>query len=331
MKKLIVLLAVLLLASPALATVNIIIANEGGKAAIKYQTTGEKVRAFALDITVTPGSTITAVSDFIKGESTAAKPGYGIFPANFARYITVGADGEVANWDVNGYTPVAAGTDTGALGGLGTAGVTIEMGSLYYPTSDTSPNAPGTSGTLCKLAVSGPCKMTAVLNAVRGNVVLTDPAAAASVVTTQATNVDVGGVAECFPSADPKYNDWVALGKPDCWCYARQCHGDADGKAQGAEKSGIYYVGTTDLNVMMVAWQVKEPPFGPGIASVVEPVSGVHGICADFARDQQGADKSGVYRVGTNDLNILLDKWLVKEPTFGLGVPPDCGGNKVPQ
>jgi hypothetical protein len=173
--------------------------------------------------------------------------------------------------------------------------------------------------------------MTAVLNAVRGNVVLTDPAAAASVVTTQATNVDVGGVAECFPSADPKYNDWVALGKPDCWCYARQCHGDADGKAQGAEKSGIYYVGTTDLNVMMVAWQVKEPPFGPGIASVVEPVSGVHGICADFARDQQGADKSGVYRVGTNDLNILLDKWLVKEPTFGLGVPPDCGGNKVPQ
>jgi len=323
MRKIALPLAVLLLATPVLAAVRITIENDSGAALIKYATDGEKVRAFALDITVDGAATIDAISQFHKGESTAASPGYGIFPANFGQYITVDADtGEVESWDVDEYTPLADPCDPGALGGLGTDGVTLEMGALYYPTDDTSPNAPPNSGTLCKLEVSECCNMSAVVNAIRGGVVLTD-ATSVDPDLSVATNVAICSE-ECFPSSHPAYNTWVAVGKPECWCYPRQCHGDADGGSAGSTKTGVYYVGTADLNILISAWLIKEPPHGDGIASVP------NGICADFARDQAGSTKTGVYRVGTSDLNILVEYWLDKEPPHGDGVPADCGGTLEP-
>lgn len=63
---------------------------------------------------------------------------------------------------------------------------------------------------------------------------------------------------------------------------------------------------------------VKEPPYGPGVASIA------NGICADFAHDHSGSEKTGIYRVGPSDLNILITNWLIKEPPHGPGVPPDC-------
>jgi hypothetical protein len=317
MKKLRMLLAVLVAASPALAAVRITAVPDGTKVAINYATDGEKVRAFALDITVDKGKIVT-ISDFIRGESTAAKPGYGIFPANFARYITVNADtGEVAKWDVNDYTPVADPCDSGALGGLGTNGITIEMGALYYPTADNSPNAPPNSGTLFKLTLSETATVTVALNEIRGGVVLTDPEKPATVTLSQATAVVAAG-SNAAPSSGSDYAEWVAVGKPACWTYARQCHGDADGKAV-AGATGTYYVGTDDLNILISAWQAKEAPFGPGIASIE------NGICADFSHDKEGNAETGWYRVGQNDLNILIANWLVKESPAGPGVPADCG------
>lgn len=316
MKTLCALLAVLLAASPVLAAVRIIAEPAGNTVAIKYATDGERVRAFALDITVDKGN-IVEISDFIRGESTAAKPGYGIFPANFARYITVDADtGEVAKWDVNDYTPVADPCDSGALGGLGTSGITIEMGALYYPTDDSSPNAPPTSGTLFKLTLSETATVTVALNEIRGGVVLTDPETPATVTLSQATAVVPGG--DVAAAGSQEYAEWVAVGRPACWTYPRQCHGDADGQAVAAS-TGTYYVGTDDLNVLIKAWQVKEAPFGPGIASIE------NGICADFGHDKEGNSETGWYRVGTNDLNILIANWLVKEAPEGPGVPADCG------
>jgi len=327
MRKLSFVLAVLLLAGPAMAAVQIVVEPEGNNvAAVKYVNDGNiKVRAFALDITVDKG-TIEGISDFIRGESSAANPGYGIFPANFGRYITVDPDtGEVANWDVNDYTPVADPCDPGALGGLGTSGITVEMGALYYPADDDSVNAPANSGLLFKLTLSEPASVTVALNEARGGVVLTDPTVAATVNLSQATGVTVGGGAtggDLLPANHPKYAEWVAVGKPACWAYPRQCHGDADGMAEG--KNGFYYVGTSDLNTLMTAWQVKEPPFGPGIAAIE------NGICADFARNQEGDAKTGYYRVGTDDLNILIANWMKKEAPNGPGIPGDCGGNLQP-
>jgi hypothetical protein len=317
MRKLSLLLAVLLVATPALAAVKIIVEPAGTTVAVKYQTDGEKVRAFALDIVVDKGS-ITGISEFVRGESTAKNPGYGIFPANFARYITVNADtGDVAKWDVNDYTPIADPCDPGALGGLGTKGITIEMGALYYPADDSSPNAPPNSGQLFRLSLSEPANMTVTLNEIRGGVVLTNPETPATVDLSLASAAVVGS-SNLLAQSRPDYAEWVAVGKPVCWTYPRQCHGDADGKAV-ASSTGTYYVGTDDLNILMNAWQVKEPPFGPGIASIQ------NGICADFTHSAEGNATTGWYRVGANDLNILIENWLVKEPPAGPGVPADCG------
>lgn len=319
MRNIVVTLAVLLLAGAASADVTISVVDKGGcMADIVYDAgAGPKVRAFALDITVDAG-TIVGISGYIKGESTAAAPGFGIFPANFARHITVdAATGDVADWDIADYTPVADAADPGALGGLGTAGITVEMGALYSPTDDASTEAPPAAGTLCTIELSENATVNLAENAIRGGVVLTDA--------TAATVVLNGGPVTCEEESclagTPDEAEHIAVGKPECWCYAKQCHGDADGQTGGSPKTGVYSVGTADLGILINAWLVKEPPHGPGIASVE------NGICADFARDQGGSPKTGVYRVGTSDLGILIENWLVKEPPHGPGVPGDCGGD----
>ncbi len=193
MRKVVLITAVLLLAISASAAVRIIVENDGGMAAIKYQTDGEKVRAFALDVTVSTG-TIDNVTDFVVGESTAANPGYGIFPAAFSQFIEVDAEtGEVVAWDINDYKPVADPCDCpdDTLQGLGTSGITLEMGALYSPAEDNSPNAPGNSGTLCKLVLSEGANVTVTTNACRGGVVLTNPSQEAVVDTTAAVSVAI--------------------------------------------------------------------------------------------------------------------------------------------
>jgi hypothetical protein len=336
MKKLSLVLAALLSTSPAWAAVQITVVPNGKTATIKYATTkGEKVRAFALDLTVDKG-TILKISDFIRGESTAQKPGYGIFPGSFRHYITVNPNtGEVATWDVNDYTPVADPCDYASdslggkstLGGLGTSGITVEMGALYYPTDDSSPNAPLNQGTLFKLTLSDTAKLTVKLNEARGGVVLTDPNVVAAVDLTGASGISIASSnssSVTLASSSAQYAEWVAVGKPICWTYPRQCHGDADGLKEGSAQTGFYYVGPNDLSLLVAAWQVKEPPLGPGIATIT------NGICADFAHDQGGSATTGFYRVGSTDLNRLVESWLVKEPPAGPGVPSDCGANLQP-
>jgi len=317
MKKLSLALATLLWTTPAWAAVRIIVEPSGKTATIKYATDGEKVRAFALDITVDKG-VIQGISDFMRGESTKEKPGYGIFPANFARCIRVDPDtGDVAKWDISGYTPVADPCDPGALGGLGTKGITIEMGALYYPPDDNSPNAPPTQGTLFKLTLSEPAKLTVKPNQLRGGVVLTN-AESAVVNTTEATGIAIASFSDGLPPTHKDYAEWVKVGRPLCWTFPRQCHGDADGLKEGDAKSGFHFVGMNDLRIFTQAWKVLEPPFGPGIASVE------NGICADFARDLDGNATTGFYRVGVTDLNRLMEYYL--KPN----VPGDCGGSLQP-
>ncbi len=171
MRKWILFLAVLTIASTASATVEIIVKNVNGMAEIHYKTTAdEPISAFALDVTVDAGN-ITGVSGFVMGESTLAAPGYGIFPASFAAAITVDPEtGEVADWNLADYTPLANPLHPGALGGLETPGVTLEMGALYADAAD----APRAEGLLCKLAISEEANITIGLNEIRGGIVLKD-------------------------------------------------------------------------------------------------------------------------------------------------------------
>jgi len=134
----------------------------------------------------------------------------------------------------------------------------------------------------------------------------------------QTVFIYLGIEAPCFPVNDPDFVDWLEVGAPDCWCYARQCHGDADGDRQASSFSGYMWVSTDDLRVLINAWQVKEPPKGPGILTIP------NGICADFDHQRQGSAFAGYMRVSTNDLAILIGSWQVKEPPKGPGIPPDC-------
>jgi hypothetical protein len=117
----------------------------------------------------------------------------------------------------------------------------------------------------------------------------------------------------CFPTSEPNMSNWKAMGKPRCWCYQRQCKGDATGVVEGGAKSGYYWVGSPDLQVLLKAYQVLEPTFGNG-------VQGEPNICASFKHYKEGGAKSGYYWVGSPDLQILLKNYQVLEPTFGSGI-----------
>ena len=89
----------------------------------------------------------------------------------------------------------------------------------------------------------------------------------------------------CILSDCSDYADWVAWGKPVCWCYPRQCRGDSDGL-----KVGPYWVQMLDLNALVAAFNKTD--------SVLETIP--NGICSDF--DHM---KVGPYRVQMLDLNIF--------------------------
>jgi hypothetical protein len=284
MRTLILALTVLLFAAPVWATVTITLDDLGDrKIAVNYTSTeGERIRAFALDIDATDGNIID-VNEYAIGDDNG---GYGIFPGSFAAApIAVNpTTGQVDNWAVAGYSPVAPAGDPDALPGIGTSGVTIELGSLY----DTA--APSqTGGMLCTITVDENVTQVCVTaNAIRGNVVLESAAEVQDLVMGPCWTPPDG----CqFPPSDPHYQDWVDFGKPECWCYARQCHGDADGLKQGNSILGFQYISTNDLIVLANAWQVKEDPKGPGILSVPG------GICADFDHAVQGNAILGWQRV----------------------------------
>ena len=108
----------------------------------------------------------------------------------------------------------------------------------------------------------------------------------------------------CFPRKFTTLNDWVALGKPDCWCsgYKYQCDGDADVKDSGGVAK--YCVFTGDLNLIVDNW--KKPPSDP-----------TFNPCADI---DHKAQVMGNYRVFTNDLEIVVRNWKKKCAEL----PGDC-------
>jgi len=94
------------------------------------------------------------------------------------------------------------------------------------------------------------------------------------------------------------YVNWVTNGKPQCWAYPRQCHGDADGK-----KLGTQWVSNNDLIVLKGSITKAATAIPPG------------GRCADFDHN-----KLGTQWVSNNDL-IVLKAYITKAETS----IPMCG------
>jgi predicted outer membrane repeat protein len=105
---------------------------------------------------------------------------------------------------------------------------------------------------------------------------------------------------DCFPANYSTYNDWIALGSPDCWCAPTcgsgyQCDGDADGVR--SPYPGLYRCFIGDLNLIVDNW--KRPPDHPKFNP-----------CADIDHKAQGIPK---YRVFTNDLARLVACWKKRD------------------
>ncbi len=180
MKKLALLVAVLLIATPAMADVVFTIVDEGGLVARIDYVADANVSAFGLIVTIDAG-TIDAISDYHVGESVTGSKGYGIFPGT----IDINS---VTGLPDNYGTPVAPDTDPCAAGtGLSTTTVILEMGALYE-----DGNQPALSGTLCKLTVSEGCLMSLVAEPTRGGVVYADASSATPDVIA-ATDVEIAG------------------------------------------------------------------------------------------------------------------------------------------
>ena len=300
MRTLILVLAVVLLATPVWATVTITTEIDGAnpkKVWIGYTSNEvELIRAFALDIVATDGNIVDVnEDDFAVGDDIG---GFGIFPGTFASAnVQVDAGtGEVVTWDVPGYSPVAPSNDPCALGGIGTPGVTIEMGSLY---SDPEMAPPETVGVLCSVTVDDDVtELCVTANAIRGNVVLESAAEVQDLVVPDGGIVAcqaITGPAECMPSDHPDYQEWLDVGKPDCWCYTRQCHGDADNV-----KEGLFikrWVSSNDLAILVANWQV---------ASSEDPTF----LCSDFNHTNDGLFIKR--RTSSPDLSILVANWQVE-------------------
>ena len=304
MKKLALLLVALLFASQAMA-LTITVTDDGSAVTIGYADANslDLVRGFALDISVDAGTL---------GAVTELSTDYYIYPGT----IVIDAAGDVTDAG----TAVAPEDSPGEKD----PGITIEMASLYAatdPCGHTTP--PGTSGDLVSIVIDETCNLAIAVNTLRGGIVLESGAAgdAGLPSSTQINRSCYAGMAD--------YAVWEAVGSPDCWCYPRQCHGDADGVKYGSDRNGWYYVGTTDLQILAAGWMVKEDPKGPGIATI--SYGGVPGACADFDHTKYGSDRNGWYYVGTADLIILANTWMIKEVPKGVGIPGDClPGNLEP-
>jgi hypothetical protein len=158
-----------------------------------------------------------------------------------------------------------------------------------------------------------------------GNVASTVPTAGTPVAPgTSVTKV----ILECYCGMTD-YAEWEQVEKPICWCYPRQCHGDADGQKQGNAFIGYTYVDQLDLDLLALGWKVKEPTKGPGILNL--QINGVPVACADFDHHRHGAISLGLTRIDQPDLDRMSFYWKVKEPSKGPGTPADCTpGNRTP-
>jgi len=159
MKTLWILLITLLCSIPANAVVITCVSEGSGVVRIDYNASDETILpiAFALDVTVDGGAIIKNVYGYKVGDSNAASPGYGIFPAS----IKIDENGKIFDWG----SPVDN-------NGIGTSAVTLAMASRY---SDVN-NAPKVSGTLCRILVDGAptVNVKVAANIAGGGVVLQD-------------------------------------------------------------------------------------------------------------------------------------------------------------
>lgn len=292
MRKIILILAVLAVASPAMAAVTITCTpDDGGVVTVSFTNDSGRVRAFALDIAVDGGAIIEPNS------ASGFNADYSIYPGSIEINSVTG---EV---DANG-SPVCGSDYPGTEPGPGTASMTIEMGSLYVGEG----NAPGQDDDLLTFVVdcngAADCNVTVALNTIRGGVVMengdsVDPGPGGLV---GCKAVCAGQCRDQFGTATQAYYDkYVTAGKnPGVWCTEYHCYGDADDAEEYVFPVGWYRIYNIDLTTLILNWQKKVEDANPD--NIADPA-------ADFSHSEEYVFPVGYYAVYNQDLTILITNW----------------------
>jgi hypothetical protein len=317
MRRILLIVAMLVIAVPAMAAVTVRATHKPTSALcsgveVNYVCTGgDRMRAFALEVSVDTNFVIYAIRDFNTGENTdvtAHRKGYGIFPGKFRDKINpldpCWGDGN----ENSVYNPVAPATDADANGtGIGTKKIIVELGSLY----PNEGNAPLSTGLLFRIDVKpsqlGPneCNVTLAENMTRGGVV--DINGDHKTPTLTPGKVTYAKKFPCWKPFNFQYTDWLSVQEPNCWLgsvapdqkWKNQCYGDTDGKVEGTTTK--YRIFNSDYAKMMNLWALK----------FTQIIFEVNNICADADHRYEGT--STKYRVFNSDYNTLMFYWALKD------------------
>jgi len=150
---------------------------------------------------------------------------------------------------------------------------------------------------LIQLDSAGGATGTITANAIRGGAVVFKDGSTATVNGLPLDFEITTGPGECVKSTAPFYATWVLFGKPDCWCYQRNCRGDVNGLKSGLGLN-VKWVNSADLTVFAAAYNVNQAELQ------VLDVGGVPGICADNNRAKSGLGLN-IKWVNSSDLGIF--------------------------
>lgn len=292
MKKILLALAILLIANPAWAGLTIdATATECNEVTITYDMDDTDVnlpRAFALEISLDNDANI--------GPVTYVHPEFHVYPGSIV--ITGGVVTDQG-------TPVAE-SDVNSM--------IVEMGSLYAGDDPCHTSPPAENGVLLVFMVENgkDCNVSLDTNAIRGGVVMEDTTQEFSPSYFDVNGCSVPGCVPCdFPPGHDDYGAWLARSSPPSWCIPRQCHGDADGEMETRGKDD-YWVSYPDLNLFLEGWPIPTTEY---VDEATDPW-----IAADFDHDQETRGKDDYY-VSYPDLDIFLASWPIPST---VGPDPNC-------
>ena len=321
MRKIVLAVAVLMLVTPAMATVTISCTSDGDEVTVKFTNTVDYVRAFALDVTLSDDANIVSTSNW--------HPEYYIYPGS----IDVNGDtGEVdpGNWG----SPIA-------VGGPDSDNMTIEMGSLYAATDPCHTTAPSqTDQTLFKFIVDGDCTVSIAANAARGGVVMEDPEAdpvdnlpcsPCCVVSTGCTVPNVIGMTEAAAEAaivaaglvkgSIDYS-WHASVPDPCVCVQNPTNGGTVVDC-GSAVALTLSRGPTPVNCIPAGteYDKQRAQFGFFVNNLWDPTIWCWKFHCDG--DADGAAEGTLkWRIAFNDMNILAGNWKKTRELYPAGADP---------
>jgi hypothetical protein len=324
MRKLFCSLAILALVAPVFAGSIVLTVddNQDGTFTVGYSSyTGAAPVGLALEIDASVGEVISA-QDLSLYDGPVADSFFDVFVDFISDNTTAyaaSASTATGSWLGTAHPLAVPGTVAGSAV-LPRQDVSICMGSLVG-------TAPASVATLARLTIGDGQATGCILDldSNRDGIVDADgnPMTATCSVnggTATALPVTFDVTNECY-AGRPDYATWVAMGSPECWCYPRQCHGDADG-CQHLQKGSLpFWVGVSDLTILTIGW--KKGDSDSNFASF---------ICADF--DHISHIQKGVpwtFRVGVQDMTILSTYWKAPNPPHLTEPPADClPGNRAP-